>query len=128
MKLADLLFLEKHLTKNVAACYQIVFLVNIYTYTSIIILVNQLTEGFQTWKNQRKESGVQPLLFLKILVKTGPKFTARRNALLLSFFLVITFAFVAQATKLTKHQRENSSNPPLYTSTEYYYHGSDIPN
>jgi len=60
MKLADLLPLEKYLIQNVAVSYQTVYSINIYTYTSIIIFMNQLTESFQTWKkNQRKESGVQ---------------------------------------------------------------------
>lgn len=70
MKLADLLLLEKYLIQNVAVSYQTVFSVNIYTYTSIIIFMNQLTESFQTWKKIKERNLVyNSLLFLKILVK-----------------------------------------------------------
>lgn len=58
MKLADLLLLEKYLIQNVAVSYQTVYSVNIYTYTSIIIFMNQLTESFQTWKKKKSKKGI----------------------------------------------------------------------
>lgn len=63
MKLVDLLFLEKHpVTRTVD-------LVNSHTYTSIVIFMNQLAEGFQTWKNtQERDLDYNPVLALKILV------------------------------------------------------------
>lgn len=59
----DLLSLEKH------SVTRTVDLVNSHTYTSIVIFMNQLAEGFQTWKNiQERDLNYSPVLALKILV------------------------------------------------------------
>lgn len=59
----DLLGLEKH------SVTRTVDLFNSHTYTSIVIFMNQLAEGFQTWKNiQERDLNYSPVLALKILV------------------------------------------------------------
>lgn len=134
MKLADLLLLEKYLIQNVAVSYQTVFSVNIYTYTSIIIFMNQLTESFQTWKKIKERNLVyNSLIFLKILVKNKTQIIYRNShskneCLITEFLSCYHIHFCCWNNKVNKVQRENSSNSPLYTSTEYYHHGSDVPN
>lgn len=58
MNLVTMLFLEKHLIRNMVVLSGLWF--NSYTYTSIVIFMNQLAEGFQTWetKTPRKGSGI----------------------------------------------------------------------
>lgn len=74
MKLVDLLFLEK------PSVTRTVNLVNSHTYTSIVIFMDQLAEGFQTWKNiQERDLNYNPVLALKILV-TNSTITIYRHS------------------------------------------------